>query len=177
MGPRRSLGIVLIAGLFAAGCGVGVKAETNKEHATPYLANASIGSIAIRAVRIVIADNAAGSASAPQAYLLATLVNSSDTPDTLTSATIAGGAAEGDGGSSVNVTVPAQQVVSLGEPDLALPGPTLAVGALQTALTAGTAQQVTFTFATAGTTVLTAPVLASDDVGTTASAAPVSASG
>jgi copper(I)-binding protein len=174
--PRRSLGIFLITGLFAAGCGVGRHSETDAEHATPYLANASVGSIGVRAARIVLAGSAASGTtgtSAPQAYLLATLVNDSDTADTLTSATVAGGAVQ----AAARVSVPAQQAIQLGEPDLGLTGPVLTVGALSTPLQVGTTQQVTFTFQNAGTRVLQVPVIESSDVGTTASAAPVSSSG
>jgi len=166
---------LLITGLFAAGCGVGLHSETDAEHATPYLANASVGSIGVRAVRIVLAGSAASGTgtSAPQAYLLATLVNDSDTADTLTSATVAGGAVQ----AAASLSVPPQQTIQLGEPDLGLTGPVLTVGALSTPLQVGTTQQVTFTFQNAGTTVLQVPVIESSDVGTTASAAPVSASG
>ena len=182
MSPRRSLGILLITGIFAAGCGVGVKGETNKERATPYLANVSIGSIAVRAVRIVLAGPATGAsatatpATAPQAYLMGTLVNSSDTADTLTSATVAGGAVSAAAGSTVSVSLPGQQSVQLGEPDLGLTGPVLTVGASATPLQVGSTQLVTFTFQNAGTTSLQVPVIDSTDAGTTASAAPVSAS-
>lgn len=178
MSPRRSLGILLITGMFAAGCGVGLHSETDQEHATPYLANVSIGPIAVRAARIVLASSTGTTgASAPQAYLVGSIVNSSDTTDTLTSATVAGGAVEGDSGATVSVAVPAQQLLQLGEPDLGLTGPVLSIGALATPLQAGTTQQVTFTFQSAGTTVLQVPVFDSTDIGTTASAAPVTASG
>lgn len=182
MSPRRSLGILLITGMFAAGCGVGVKGETNQEHATPYLANVSIGSIGVRAVRIVLAGAPAGATAsatptaAPQAYLMGTLVNSSDSADTLTSATVAGGAVSAAGGSSISINLPGQQAVQLGEPDLGLTGPVLTIGASATPLQIGTTQLVTFTFQNAGTTSLQVPVIDSTDVGTTASAAPVSAS-
>jgi hypothetical protein len=179
--PRRSLGIVLISGLFAAGCGVGLHSETDKEHATPYLANVSIGPIGVRAVRVVLVSSPSSTTPGPQAYVLASLVNSSGTADTLTSATVGGGAVAAvdstGAAASVNLTVPPQQLVQLGEPDLGLPGPVLGVGALQKPLQAGTTTTVTFTFQSAGTTTVTAPVLDSTDVGTTASAAPVSASG
>lgn len=179
MSPRRSLGILLVTGMFAAGCGVGLHSETDQEHATPYLANVSIGQIAVRAVRIVLANTNPGTtgSSAPQAYLTATLVNNSDSADTLTSATIAGGAAQPVSGTSAGIEVPAHQLVQLGEPDLGLTGPALGVGALATPLQVGTTEQVTFTFQNAGTSVLQVPVVEASDVGTTASAAPVTAAG
>jgi hypothetical protein len=165
--------------MFAAGCGVGVHSETDQERATPYLANVSIGSISVSAVRIVLAGSTASATatSAPQAYLSATLVNNSASSDTLTAATVAGGAVQGSGAIGVSVDIPAQQLVELGEPDLGLTGPVLGVGALTTALQAGTTQPVTFTFQNAGTTTLQVPVVDASGVGTTASAAPVSAAG
>ena len=182
MSPRRSLGVVIIAAMFAAGCGVGLHSETNRERATPYLANVSIGPIAVRAVRVVLVSSTPGSAtSGPQAYLLATFVNSSNTSDSLSSATVGGGAVAAvdstGGAASISLTVPAQQIVQLGEPDLGLTGPVLGVGALASQLQIGTTTPVTFTFQNAGTTTVTAPVLDSTDVGTTASAAPASAGG
>ena len=184
MSPRRSLGMLLVTGMFAAGCGVGLHSETDQEHATPYLANVSIGSLAVRAVRIVLVGGttaatatAATPTTAPQAYLMGTLVNSSDSADTLTSATVAGAAVSAAAGSSVSVSLPGQQSVQLGEPDLGLTGPVLTVGATATPLQVGTTQLVTLTFQNAGTTSLPVPVIDSTDAGTTASAAPVSASG
>ena len=178
MSPRRSLGIVLITGMFAAGCGVGLHSDQDKERATPYLANVSIGPIAVRAVRIILANTpAGGTTSSAPAFLSATLVNTSDTAETLTGASVGGISVQAVGASGVNLTLPPQQTVQLGEPDLGLTGPALSVGALPTALAVGTTQQVTFTFASAGTTTLLVPVISSDDAGTTASAAPVSASG
>ena len=178
MSPRRSLGIVLIFGMFAAGCGVGLHSETDHERATPYLANVSIGPIAVRAVRIILANTpAGGTTTSSPAFLSATLVNTSDTAETLTGASVGGVSVQAVGASGVNLTLPPQQTVQLGEPDLGLTGPALSVGALPTPLAVGTTQQVTFTFASAGTTTLFAPVISADDVGTTASAAPVSASG
>ena len=179
MSPRRSsLGILLITGMFAAGCGVGLHSETDKEHATPYIANASAGPVSVHAVRIVLASGSATNPNGPQAYLSATFVNSGDSPDTLTGATIAGGAVQSATGGGVNVDLPAKQLIQLGEPDLGLTsGAVLGVGALANPLQAGTTETVTFTFQNAGTTTVDAPVLDATDVGTTASAAPVSASG
>ena len=177
MSPRRSLGALLVTLLFAAGCGSGSTNETDKERATPYLAGFTLGPLSVPAVRIVLASSGSTTGTGPQAYLSATLVNNGAAADTLTSATIAGGAVQSIDGSSVNVVVPPAQVVQLGEPDLGLTGPTLAVGALQTPLRVGTTEPVTFTFQTAGTTLLQVPVVDPSDVGTTASAAPVSASG
>jgi copper(I)-binding protein len=177
---RRSLGMLLVAGVCAAGCGSGLHSETDKERATPFVANASLGDIGVRAARVILVSDTTsttGSSSAPQAYLSATLVNASDTADTLTSATVGGGAVQASGGPAVTITVPAQQVVTLGEPDLGLTGPALSVGALATPLQAGTTTTVTFTFQNAGTTTVLVPVINSDEAGTTASAAPVTATG
>ena len=181
MSPRRSLGALLVTLLFAAGCGAGSGAETDKEQATPYLAGFELGPVSVHAVRIVLAsstsDTTTPSGTGPQAYLSATLVNNGGASDTLVAATIAGGAVQSADGGNVNIELPSTQIVQLGEPDLGLTGPAIGVGALSTPLRVGTTETVTFTFQNAGTEALQVPVVEASAVGTTASAAPVSAAG
>ena len=175
MTSRRALGALVLLALAAAGCGAGNNTETDKERNTPYLAQVSAGSVAVRAIRIAVAD--AATSTGPQAYLLATLVNRSTQTDTLTSATVSGSAVQAVGGSAVNVALPPQQVVQIGDPDLGATGTALGVGVLQTPLQVGTTTTVTFTFQNAGTVTVDVPVMTSSDVGTTASAVPVTAAG
>lgn len=163
---------------MAAGCGAGRDTETDKERSTPYLASVSAGSVAVRAIRVVLSDTGTSSnasATTPQAYLIATLVNRSRSGQTesLTGATVAGSAVTPVGGSTAAISLPPQQVVQIGDPDLGFTGPALGVGALQQGLATGTTTTVTFTFQTSGTVSVQVPVMTSSDVGTTASAAPV----
>jgi hypothetical protein len=183
---RRSLAVVVLLAFAAAGCGEGNNTETDKERATPYLANATAGQIAVRAVRIVVAATATPSASpsptgtaslTPQAYLTVSFVNHGDGGDALTNATVSGGAVQPIAADSSSLSLPPQQVVSFGDPELGATGAALAVGALATPLVPGTTTRVTFTFQSAGTTALDVPVMTGDDIGTTASAEPVTSAG
>jgi hypothetical protein len=173
--PRRSLGLLVLLAIAATGCGAGRNTETDQERATPYIAQVSAGSVAVRAIRIALADSP--TSTGPQAYLLATLVNRSTQTDTLTSATVNGSAVEAVGATSVSLPLPPQQVVQIVDPDLGATGTTLGVGVLQNPLVAGTTATVTFTFQSAGTVSVAVPVMTSSDVGTTASAAPITAAG
>jgi hypothetical protein len=93
---RRSLGAVLVMALpLAAGCGA-AKDTTEGMRATPYVANADAGTMAVRGIRIV--PTTSGDSTG---YLLATVVNRGHTPDTLTNATGAGGAVTPSGGTGV----------------------------------------------------------------------------
>ena len=175
MTTRRSLGALVLLALAAAGCGAGNNTETDKERTTPYLAQVSAGSVAVRAIRIAVADSP--TSTGPQAYLLATLVNRSTQTDTLTSATVAGSAVQATGGTAVDVALPPQQVVQIGNPDLGATGTSLGVGVTQDPLQVGTTATVTFTFQTAGTVTVDVPIMTSSDVGTTAPAVPVITTG
>jgi hypothetical protein len=173
---RRSLGLLVLVALAAAGCSAGTSSETDKERGTPYIAQASAGSIAVRGIRVVVADTTTG-ATSPQAYLLATLINRNTHTDSLTGATVAGSAVAPVGGTVASIALPPQQVVQIGDPDLGFTGTALGVGALSKPLVPGTTTTVTFTFQTSGTVSVDVPVMTSTDVGTTASAAPITATG
>ena len=185
--PRRSLGaLLLLLALVAAGCGAGRHTETDKERATPYVADADAGSVAVRAIRIVVADGASTTGATPtpaagaipsssaQAYLTATFVNRGESPDTLVNATVAGGAVTPGGFELSGLTLPPHQVVQVGDPDIGATGPTLGVGALATQLQPGTTERVTLTFRSGGTVSINVPVMTSSDIGTNAATAPVS---
>jgi len=181
--PRRSFGaLLLLLALVATGCGAGRHTETDKERATPYVADANAGSVAVRAIRIVVADSAGTTATptaaatpgtSAQAYLTATFVNRADSADTLVNATVAGGAVTPGGFDLSGLPLPPHQVVQVGDPDIGATGPTLNVGALATQLQPGTVQKVTLTFRAGGTVSVDVPVMTSSDIGTTAATAPV----
>lgn len=176
MTARRSLGALILVALAATACGAGRNTETDKERSSPYTAQASVGHIAVRAIRVVVVDQAQ-SATAPQAFLLATMVNRGTETDALTSATVSGSAVAAVGSSTPDFSLPSRHVVQVGDPELGFTGTALGVGALQEPLVPGTTTKVTFTFQSAGTVSVDAPVMTSSDVGTTASAAPVTATG
>ena len=139
------------------------------------MASASIGKVAVHAVRVVVAD--VPSSSSPQAYLTAAIVNTGSQPDALTSATVSGSAVSAVGSSAPDFTLPPRQIVQIGDPDAGFTGTALGIGALQTPLSLGSTTTVTFTFQSAGTVSVEAPVIASSDLGTTASAAPIATVG
>jgi len=183
--PCRSLGALLLLALVATGCGAGRNTETDKERATPYVADATAGSVAVRAIRIVLASDVptASTATTPspatngsgaQAYLTATFVNQGDETDTLVNATVAGGAVQPGGFDVSGLPLPPSQVVRLVDPESETTGPTLSVGALSTELLPGTTQPVTMTFQSAGTVTVDVPVQTISDIGTTAPTAAIS---
>ena len=176
MNPRRSLGALVLVALAATACGAGRDTETDKERGTPYVAQASTGSVAVRAIRVVLSDTATNvnaSATAPQAYLTATIVNRAVSTDALTGATVEGTSVTPTGGSGAAIGLPPHQVVQIGDPELGFSGTALGVGALPKPLVTGTTATVTFTFQTAGSVTVQVPIMTSSDVGTTASAYPV----
>jgi hypothetical protein len=178
--PRRSLGALVLVAFAAAGCGAGRNTETDKERGTPYIAQASVGSVAVRAVRVVLSDTATSadaSSTTPQAFLLATFINRGRNPDALTGATVSGSEVQPVGSTTPDFSLQPQQVVQIGNPELGFTGTSLGVGALSEPLVSGTTTPVTFTFASAGTVTVDVPVMTSSDVGATASAAPVTAAG
>ena len=175
MTARRSLGALALVALAATACGAGNHTETDKERATPYVASASIGKVAVHAVRIVVAD--VPSSSSPQAYLTASIVNTGSTPDALTSATVSGSAVAAVGSSAPDFTLPPRQIVQVGDPDLGFTGTALGIGTLQKPVTPGETATVTFTFQSAGTVTVDAPIITSSEVGSTASSAPINTVG
>ena len=180
MNPRRSLGALVLVALAATACGAGRNTETDKERGTPYVAQASTGSVAVRAIRVVLSDTATNvnaSATTPQAYLTATIVNRAVTADALTGATVAGTSVTPVGGSGAAIGLPSQQVVQIGDPEVGFSGPALGIGALQQPLAAGTTTTVTFTFQSAGSVSVQVPIMTTSDIGTTSSTYAPAASG
>ena len=180
--PRRSLGALLLLALVATGCGAGRHTETDKERATPYVADATAGSVAVRAIRIVLASDTTTTSTTTtpspstgaQAYLTATFVNNGDKTDTLINATVAGGAVQPGGFDVSGLPLPPSQVVRIVDPKSETTGPNLLVGALSTQLLPGTTQKVTMTFQSAGTVTVDVPVQTLSDIGTTAQTAVIS---
>lgn len=175
MTARRSFGALVLVALAATACGAGKHTETDKERATPYIATASVGKVSVHAVRVVVAD--VPSPSSPQAYLTASIVNTGSQPDSLTSATVNGSAVSAVGSGTPDFTLPPRQIVQIGDPDLGFTGTALGIGATQDTITPGTTATVTFTFQSAGTVTVDAPVVTSSEVGSTASAAPIATVG
>jgi copper(I)-binding protein len=201
--PRRSLGtlLLLVTVAGAAGCGAGRDTETDKERATPYLAKGDAGPVAVRAVRVVVAGDtvpaaasptasastsatavplasatpsaSSGAGNGPQAYLVATVVNRAGTPDQLTNATVSGGSVQPIAADSSSLSLPPNQVVRFGDPEVGSADVALGIGGLSTGLVPGKSVRVTLTFQNAGTVSIVVPITTSDDIGTTASAAPV----
>lgn len=153
------------------------------QRTSPFVGSASAGSIAVRAVRLVVAESsstpsptASGSpsgAAAPQAYLLASIVNRGKQTDRLTNATVSGGAVQPVGGDSTSLTLSPGQLVQFGDPDQGTTGTALGVGALSSALVPGQTTTVSFTFETAGTVTVVVPIQTLSDIGTTAPTADV----
>ena len=168
---RRPLGAVLVMALpLAAGCGAGKENDDNIR-ATPYVANVDAGSIAVRGIRIVPDTSGAGSG-----YLLAAVVNRGETPDTLTNATVAGGAVTPNGVSGF--TIDPTHALQFTTPDVGgADTATLQITASPTPLTIGTTVPVTFTFAKAGSVEVDAPIKSAAQVGSTATAAPIATTG
>ena len=167
--------MLLLLAIAATGCAAGRNSETDKERATPYVAQARAGDVAVGAIRIVVTSTQ--TSGSPEAYLMATFVNRGATADSLNSATVSGSTVQPVGLTTPALALPAGQVVQLGNPDIGASGIALGVGTLATPLVAGTTEPVTFTFAKAGTVTVSVAVVNSDDIGTTASAYPVTAAG
>ena len=170
MNSRRSFGALVLVALAATACGAGNNTETDQERGTPFIAQASTGSIAVRAIRVVLSDTATNvnaTATTPQAYLTATIVNRALTTDSLVGATVAGSTVNLAGTGTPTLALPPQQVVQIGDPEVGFFGPTLNVGALQQGLQAGTTTTATFTFQQAGSVTVQVPVMTSSDIGST----------
>jgi hypothetical protein len=168
---RRPLGAVLLMALpFAAGCGAGDNNHDNIR-ATPYVADADAGSIAVRAIRVV--PDTSGESTG---YLIAAIVNRGTAADTLTNATVAGGAVtpNGIGGFTIDPADSLQFTTpEVGGTDAA----TLQITASPAPLTVGTTIPVTFTFEKGGTVEVQAPIKSPEQVGSTATAAPIATTG
>jgi copper(I)-binding protein len=192
--PRRSFALAALVSLpFAAGCGVGKSNETEHERTTPYVANASIGTMLVRDALVLPAvstptaspspttpgPHARRSASpspsptpAAQAYVTVTFVNSGTTPDTLVDATAGSGIVQPSGVGGGSLTIEPARTLRFGDPDIA-PGPALAVMGLAAPPVVGTAVPVTFTFRNAGSVRVLVPVRDPTTIGTTATSTPI----
>ena len=127
----------------------------------------------VRRGTFVSAPAASTSTAAPQAYLLASIINRGTQTDALTGASVEGGSVQPVGGSISSIALPPEQVVQIGDPDLGFTGTALGISGLPTSPVPGTTTKVTFTFRDAGTVSVDVPVMTSSDVGTTASAVPI----
>jgi len=176
---------------FASACAAGRATETDKEHQTPYVAHARVGSLLVTDAWLVptsststptvapaastgsasptpSASTSAGTSSAPQAYLVAAIANTSNSGDTLTAVTVQGATVDVGGGISIKPT----GITQFGAPDSG--GQTLGLTGLTQPLATGATVQVTFTFQNAGAVNLLVPVRSSDDYfGSTATTFPV----
>ena len=160
---RRSAVAVLAVTLpFAVACGgaPGPHGQTNEERATPYTAEADAGTIAVRGVRILPVTGADVGG-----YILAAIVNRGGTPDTLTNATVPGGAVTPS--NITTLTVEPGRTLAFATPELDDTQPALQIGGLAEPLRVGTSVAVTFTFERAGTVRVVVPVKSASQIGTT----------
>ena len=154
---------------LASACGATKNSETNSERTSPFVASADAGSMAVRGIRVVPSTDTTG-------YLIAAVVNRGSSTDTLTNATVGGGAVTPSGVSGFAVDPHHSLVFStpaVGGSDAA----TLEITAAPAPLKVGTTVPVTFTFENAGTVRVDAPVKSPDQVGSTATAAPIVTTG
>ena len=142
---------VPLAVLPLTGCAAGKADATSKEHA-PRVIDASAGPVLVRNVQISPSTSGNGSA---QAYLSFTLV--SQTTDTLTGATVAGGQVSPTD-STASLTVRPQTPLIISDPDTPTTNPGLAITGLASPPVVGTTMTVTLTFQNAGTVTVQAPV-------------------
>jgi copper(I)-binding protein len=190
---RRVLGAALVVAVLplAAACGAGRDTTMDKERQTPYVANVKAGSLLVTGAMLVPAaatsasatpsasesatptPSATPSAAGAQAYLVVTIANSGTNPDQLTGVVVQGATVSPSDQSSESLTVPAQQLVRFGNPESGDSGTSLAVSGASEPFTVGTSMQVTFEFRDAGSATLEAPVVPSDQVGSTATSAPL----
>jgi hypothetical protein len=175
---RAVAGALLLAVLpFATACGAGKNNETDHEHATPWVAGTSIGSLSVRAVRVVPATAGPGSgtpgpsASSAQGYLLAAVVNNGTTTDQLTNVTVDGATVQPSAGSVLSF--PPTELVRFGDPEIGDTGPALELSGLSQPLVVGTTMKVTMQFQKAGQVSLEVDVGDLSQVGSTATATPI----
>ena len=134
-----------------AGCAAGKADATGSEH-PPRIVNASAGPVLVR--NVVISPSTSGNGTA-QAFLSFTLV--SQTTDTLTGASVAGGTVTPTD-SSAQLTVRPQTPLIISDPETPTTNPGLAVNGLPSLPVVGTTLTVTLTFQNAGTIHVQAPV-------------------
>jgi len=169
--------VVLVGSL--TGCGAGQHDATSGERATPYQADANVGALKVRAVTVTIAGQSyaaptaassptgpplVGGSSVPpdtQAFISVVIVNDGTSADGITNATIPGGQVSPTN-ASVSPTIEPQRTLAFVDPEVtsANNGIGLAVTGLTKPLQPGTTIPVTFSFQTAGSVTIQAPVVA-----------------
>ena len=142
---------VPLAALPLTGCAAGKADATSSEHA-PRVVDASAGPVLVRNVEISPSTSGNGTA---QAFLSFTLV--SQTTDTLTGASVAGGTVTPTD-TSAQLTVRPQTPLVISDPETPTTNPGLAINGLPTPPVVGTTMTVTLTFQNAGTITVQAPV-------------------
>lgn len=142
---------VALAAASLAGCAAGKADATSKEHA-PRVIDASAGPVLVRNVEISPSTNGNGNA---QAFLTFTLV--SQTTDTLTGASVAGGTVSPTD-PSAQLTVRPQTPLVISDPETPTTNPGLAINGLPAPPVVGTTMTVTLSFQNAGTVTVQAPV-------------------
>jgi len=159
------LGALAVAAL-ATGCSAGIGAETSQERPAVQGVEATLGKVALRDV--YIEPSATGGPDL--AYLVAVLVNSGPTPDTLDG--ISSTAATSITASTGATTFPLNDgtLLALTDPVTGETGLTVSMSLSQPA-TVGLTIPVTFSFASAGSTTLQVPVYVNP--GTTATSTPI----
>jgi copper(I)-binding protein len=177
---RRLLGALLVVTLpFAAGCGANRDSGTDNIDARPYSGSADAGELAVRAVRVIPAEDqfvsSSGDSSA-EAYLTLAIVNTGTTADTLMNATVEG-ASVAPGGGPGSFRIEPHHTLSFGTPDLGHEGPTLEINGLVEPLVDGTTIAVSLTFADGGTVRTIAPVYPAEYVGSTNAEEPIKTTG
>jgi copper(I)-binding protein len=112
-----------------------------------------------------------------QAYLAVTIANRGTQPDTLSGVVVPGATVTPTETSAGSLTVPPQQLLRFGNPELGETGSALAVNGSQQPWSAGTTVRVTFQFDNAGAVTLAVPVRSAETYGTTATSTPLPLTG
>ena len=139
-------GALALALPVLTGCGMEAKDETSKEHSQIQASSNHIGDILIRNAFLTTGPSAA-SVGGGTTYLVVTLVNNGDSPDSFTGITTPLGTAT----LSSAITLPPRLVVQISDPGINPSAPTLTI-ATSVAPTVGTTEPVAFSFVGAGTT-------------------------
>ncbi|ARF82164.1 hypothetical protein HS99_0021300 [Kitasatospora aureofaciens] len=137
--------VLLLLTTSTAACAAGPDAETYR--IAPDNANADIGDLELRDVRLVAGPGGSGSAT-----LAAYILNPGAEPDTLTAVSLAGAGSAPAGGGGAGITLPPGEPVLVGAPGQ----PEVQVSGN---VSPGTYELVTFTFARAGRGTVNASVV------------------
>jgi hypothetical protein len=169
---RAVVGLIVASSVsLLAGCGLESPAITNHEHSSVQGNNFAVGPVKVRDVYVTTLQT---SETATTSYVVATLVNSSATKQSLTGIASPAGSVTltGSGVFGGTLTVPPNGVpLEIDQPLLSPGGPTAALSA-STTPAAGTFVSLQFAFGSAGTSpTQQVPVVPPTE--TTASSAPV----